>query len=607
MPGITGIIGRKPRSENRAELEAMVASMTHEPFYTSGTLANERLGLWVGWTGFEGSFSDCMPVWNENKDVCLVFAGEEFTDAEQITTLRARGHLFDPENASYLVHLYEEKGPGFLERLNGWFSGVVMDLRQNRIYLFNDRYGINRIYHHQNANGFYFASEAKALLKVLPETRSVDHASLGEFFSCGCVLQNRSVFSGVSLVPGGSVWSFSPGEPARKEVYFKKELWEEQPQLSGPEYFEKLQATWTRILPRYFRGKRGVGLSLTGGLDSRMILACAPCAPETLPCYTFGGMYRDCADVTISRQIAHACRQKHETIPLDREFLRMFPGLMERNVYLTDGALDATGAADLFVQKRAREIAPVRITGLNGGELLRRLTMFKPWAPNPELLAPDFAQRVQAATGTYAGERQDHLLSFIVFKQAPWHLQSRLALERSQITIRTPYFDNDLVALAYQAPPEMINYEPALRLIAAGTPALKDIGTDRARVLKSVPAITKIQHAFQEFTFKAEYAYDYGMPPWLAKINYLTSPLRMERLFLGRHKFYHFRVWFRDEISQYLKDVLLDPRSRARPYLNGAFLEHMVKSHTSGRGNYTSEIQRVLTAELLQRQLIEQQ
>ncbi len=152
----------------------------------------------------------------------------------------------------------------------------------------------------------------------------------------------------------------------------------------------------------------------------------------------------------------------------------------------------------------------------------------------------------------------------------------------------------------------MINYEPALRLIAAGTPALKDIGTDRARVLKSVPAITKIQHAFQEFTFKAEYAYDYGMPPWLAKINYLTSPLRMERLFLGRHKFYHFRVWFRDEISQYLKDVLLDPRSRARPYLNGAFLEHIVKSHTSGRANYTSEIQRVLTAELLQRQLVEQ-
>lgn len=605
MPGIAGIIETKPRKENRAALDIMVASMKHEPFYSSGAFVNERLGLWAGWTAFKGSFSDCQPVWNENKDICLIFSGEESAGSAEIASLKAQGHRFDGENADYLVHLYEEKGPGFLERLNGWFSGLVVDLRENRILLFNDRYGVNRIYYHQNADGFYFASEAKALLRVLPEVRKLDYASLGEFFSCGCVLQNRSVFSGVSLVPGGSLWIFSPGQPARKEAWFKKELLEEQPELSGPEYYEKLQATWTRILPRYFREKERVGLSLTGGLDSRMILACAPRAPGELPCYTFGGMYRDCADVSISREVAKACQQTHETISLNREFLREFPGLMERTVHLTDGTLDATGTADLFVQKRAREIAPVRVTGLNGGELLRRLVMFKPWTPNPELISADFAGKVQAAVGTYAAERRDHPLSFIMFKQAPWHLHARLALERSQITIRTPYFDNDLVALAYQAPPELRNYEPALRIIAAGTPALKNVGTDRARLLKAVPGLTKIQHAVQEFTFKAEYAYDYGMPQWLAKADRLVSPLHVERLFLGRHKFYHFRVWFRDEISQYLKDVLLDARSRSRPYLNGPFLEKMVIGHTGGRANYTSELQRVLTAELLQRQLIE--
>lgn len=606
MPGIAGIIETRPRNENRAALQIMVDSMNHESFYTSGILANERLGLWAGWTGLKGAFSDCMPVWNENKDICLIFSGEDFTDPAEVLSLKSRGHQFEEGNASYLVHMYEEKGIGFLERLNGWFSGVVVDLRENRIFLFNDRYGINRIYYHQNANGFYFASEAKALLKVLPELRQLDIESLGEFFSCGCVLQNRSFFKGMSLIQGGSLWIFSPGKPARKEAWFKKELWEEQPQLSGKEYYEKLEATWTRLLPRYFRGPGNAALSLTGGLDSRMILACAPRPPGTLPCFTFSGMYRECADASISRKVAQACRQPHETIPLDRAYLREFPSLMARTIYLSDGTLDASGTADLFVQRRAREIAPVRVTGLNGGELLRRIVMFKPWSPCPELLAPAFAGQVQTAAGTYAKERQDHLLSFIMFKQAPWHLHARLGLERSQITIRTPYFDNELVALAYQAPPELINYEPALRLIAAGTPALKNIGTDRARLLKSVPGLTKIQHAFQEFTFKAEYAYDYGMPQWLAKADHLVSPLHLERLFLGRHKFYHFRVWFRDEISKYLKDVLLDARSRGRPYLNGPFLEKMVKGHTGGHANYTSEIQRVLTAELLQRQLIEQ-
>ena len=83
-------------------------------------------------------------------------------------------------------------------------------------------------------------------------------------------------------------------------------------------------------------------------------------------------------------------------------------------------------------------------------------------------------------------------------------------------------------------------------------------------------------------------------------------PLHLERLFLGRHKFYHFRVWYRDKLSEYLQDTLLDARSRNRPYLNGRNLEVMIREHVDGRRNHTSEIHRVLTAELTQRSLIEQ-
>ena len=79
-----------------------------------------------------------------------------------------RGHEFTPDDASYLVHLYEEMGYDFLERLNGAFSGVLLDLREQKFVLFNDRYGVNRIYYHEDKAGFYFSSEAKALLKILP-------------------------------------------------------------------------------------------------------------------------------------------------------------------------------------------------------------------------------------------------------------------------------------------------------------------------------------------------------------------------------------------------------------------------------------------------------
>ena len=183
------------------------------------------------------------------------------------------------ENASYLVHLYEEMGIRFIERLNGRFSGLLVDLRESKTVLFNDRYGLNRIYYHNTLNGFYFASEAKALLKVLPGLRQLNMTSLGEFFSCGCPLQNKTLFSGVSLLPGGSVWSYFPGQQMIRESYFRVENWENQIVLSGNEYYEKLKETWLRILPRYFRGKEKVAISLTGGKDSRMIMAWAQNLP----------------------------------------------------------------------------------------------------------------------------------------------------------------------------------------------------------------------------------------------------------------------------------------------------------------------------------------
>ena len=173
MPGIAGIISKHgPSAEWRSLIQSMVECMTHEAFYVSGTYVNEELGLWSGWTCHSGAFGDSLPIWNEKKDICLIFSGEDFPDQADVDALRTRGHDFNSNDASYLVHLYEEMGYGFLEKLNGWFSGVLLDLREQKFVLFNDRYGVNRIYYHEDSRGFYFASEAKALLKVLPRHSS---------------------------------------------------------------------------------------------------------------------------------------------------------------------------------------------------------------------------------------------------------------------------------------------------------------------------------------------------------------------------------------------------------------------------------------------------
>ena len=605
MPGIAGIVGRGTRGENASALTLMVKCMMHEPFYVSGTYINEELGLWLGWANQEGSFADCLPIWNEKGDICLLFSGEDFADRTDIDALRGRRHEFGSEDASYLVHLYEERGCEFLGRLNGWFSGVLVDLREQKCMLFNDRYGVNRIYYHEDARGFYFSSEAKSLLKILPSTRQLDLRSLGEVLCCEAILQNRSLFSGISLLPGGSSWVFSRGKPVKKKAYFNPETWESQPELNGSEFYEKLKETWTRILPKYLRGKQPVGLSLTGGVDSRMILAWAHSPPGTLPCYTWGGKYRDCADVKIARRTAKLCQQPHKTILVGDDFLSQFPELAGRTAYISDGTMDVTGSIDLYVERLARQIAPVRLSGVCGGEILRRLVMFKPDPPQEDLFDPELARSFRDAAITYASELQGHRLSFTAFKQAPWYMASKFTLERSQVTYRTPYFDNDLIALAYQTPAQLLRDDPALRLIADGNEALGKIGTDRGVAFRSIPGVTPILHAYQEFTFKAEYAYDYRMPQWLARLDHIFAPLHLEKLFIGRHKFHHFRLWYRDELSRRLKEMLLDSEARSRPYLRAHSLEKILKAHTKGYRNYAFEIHKILTVEFIQRKLIE--
>ena len=131
------------------------------------------------------------------------------------------------------------------------------------------------------------------------------------------------------------------------------------------------------------------------------------------------------------------------------------------------------------------------------------------------------------------------------------------------------------------------------------------IGTDRGIAFRAVPGVTRALHWYQEFTFKAEYAYDYRMPQWLARLDHAFAPLHLERLFLGRHKFHHFRVWYRDELSQWLKEMLLDSAARSRPYLRANSLEEILKAHSKGYRNYAFEIHKILTLEFIQRKLIE--
>lgn len=604
MPGIAGFISTALERPGSADLGTMVRTMLHEPDYATGCVVVEQLGVSAGWVCHGNSYSDCLPIWNASRDVCLLFVGEEFSAVTGRDPRDSEPHV-DPELAAGLVHRYEREGEAFFARLNGLFCGLLIDLRRKEVVLFNDRYGLGRLYCHQGAGVFYFASEAKALLKVLPELRELDMHGLGEYFACGTTLRNRTLFSGISLLPAGSNWRFDGARPPRETTYFNRGAWESRPSLPEADYYEKLNGAFRRVLPKYLDSEGTMAMSLTGGLDSRMIMAWANGDMGRLQCYSHRGMFNECVDARLARRVAEACGCPHRVIRVGEEFVRDFPGLATRTIHLTDGTMDVTGAAGLYANRVAREIARVRMTGNYGGEILRGVVMLRPSKLRNSYFDPDFGSLIARGGETLAEESRVPRTSFVAFKQTPWHHYPRFALESSQWTIRSPYLDNELVSLAYQAPKDVrANQRLAERLISDGNPSLAAFPTDRGPLGRH-GVLGRVREVYQELTFKADYAYDYGMPQWVVNADRIMNRLHLERLFLGRHKYYHFRFWYRNQLAPFVRDILLDPRALQRPYLDRKRVIDMVTAHVNGRGNYTVEITSLLTSELLQRQLIE--
>jgi asparagine synthase (glutamine-hydrolysing) len=599
VPGIVGIITKKPRAWAEPQVLSMVKALKYESFYSSGTLTEESLGVYVGWVAIQNSFSNCMPLNNERGDISLAFSGEEYPPPGTAQRLKQQGHSLDAETAEYLVHLYEDD-PAFLRTLNGMFHGLLVDRNLGVATLFNDRFGMHRIYYHEAKDAFYFAAEAKAILAVLPQLREADPRGLGEFVACSCVLENRTIFKDIHVLPGASSWSFRNGAIDQKTTYFQPREWEEQELLEPEAFYQELKNVFSRNLPRYFNGHQQVGMTLTGGLDTRVIMAWHKPAPKSLPCYTFGGMFRECEDVRLARRVAKVRQQAHEVLTVGNEFLSKFPQYAERSVYLTEGGVDVYRASDLYVSERARKLAPVKVVGTYGSEIVRRMVMFKPMAPSPELFRPDFMPSVEQAGNTYSELRRQHPVTFAAFRQSPWYHSRILSLEQSQLSVRSPFLDNDFVRTVFRSPKDLHD-DVRLRLIRDGDSTLAGIRSDRGIGGNSGALSSAISRGAMEFTFKAEYAYDYGMPQWVSRIDHMLAPLRLERLFLGRHKLLHFRVWYRDSLADYVRQTLLDPKTLSRPYLERKGVEAIVRGHLGGGENHTTAIHKLLTMELLHR------
>ena len=599
MPGIVGIISDRPAAECQLRVNDMLASMKHHRSYVCGTQSVPEFGVYAGWIAHEGSFSANQPFSNETGDIVLLFAGECFIDPDARRTLARNGHNFADNAADWIVHLYEEEGARFFESLNGLFSGLLVDKLKRKAFLFNDRYGVERIYWHEDEGDFYFASEAKALLRILPELREFDEEGVAQFLSYGCTLGTRTLFRDINTLPVGSVWSLKDVNDRQK--YFSPHTWESQATLSEEAFESAFEDTFKRILPRYFESTGKIGISLTGGVDSRVIMACLP-KIEALPvCYTFSGRNQDTLDARLAGQVATTCGLDHRILRVGQDFLSNFESYVDRTIYITDGYLGPLGAHEIYFNRLARSLAPVRVTGVFGDEILRGRS-FKSLPVLTRIIRPDLARAMSALPQDLRNSQ--HPVTFAAFNEVSGKRFGIPAAARSQLTFRTPYLDNDVVALAYRVPASLqSSARPVFSAIKRNNPELGAIPTDMGGILETNRLASASRRIFSRGAFKLDYFYNEGLPHWLSRLDPFFRRINSALGIVGRHKFLHYRSWFQQELAPYVKAVLRDPQIRGSRFFDSDFINEVALEHTSGRKNYALEIDAVIQLEAVERLL----
>ena len=275
MCGFAGLIDtRGERRVDEEVLKRMTGTLTHRGPDSSGYFVDHNIGLGFRRLSIIDLTGGDQPIFNEDGSVVLMCNGEIYNYLELKHTLLEKGHVFrTASDVEVLLHLYEEKGTGLLDQLNGQFAFVIYDIKQNRLLLARDQFGINPLYYTLADGCLIFASEIKAILEHPQVTRKVDLTGLDQIFSFPGLVSPRTAFSNIESLPGGHYLIVQDG------VVTEREYWDlDYPnhgdlgyQFSESYYVEKLTELFTQSVRYRLQSDVPVGFYLSGGLDSSMI------------------------------------------------------------------------------------------------------------------------------------------------------------------------------------------------------------------------------------------------------------------------------------------------------------------------------------------------
>jgi asparagine synthase (glutamine-hydrolysing) len=352
----------------RRDLETMTRTIVHRGPDDEGYYISGPLGLGFRRLSIIDLGGGHQPMSDREESVWVVFNGEIYNFQEVKSELEGYGHVFRTNSdTEVIVHGYKQWGDEVLNRLNGMFGLAIWDARQRRLVLARDPFGIKPVYYRIAGGRLYFGSEMRPIRAMVPDRAEIDPTAVNLFLRYRYTPSPYTIIKDIRKLAPGTKLTVENGRCDVSRWYRFKPAPFAPPKSPG-EAREELLALYKRAIKRQLISDVPVGLLLSGGVDSGLLLALMNLTGQAWPTYTvgYGSTYTD-DELTDAEETARVLGSKHTSVTLSRPvFEEALPKIVAS---LEEPVATSSIVPMYFVCQRAREDVKVALVGQGPDEL----------------------------------------------------------------------------------------------------------------------------------------------------------------------------------------------------------------------------------------------
>ncbi len=563
------------------------------------------------------------PMSNEDGSLWIVFNGEIYNFAALRENLIQQGHTFRSHtDTETIVHLYEQYGAECVQHLRGMFAFAIWDRSRRRLFLARDRVGKKPLFYRLDARSFWFASEIKAIVEDPEVPRAPDYTAIHHYLSFQSAPAPWSAFAGIKKLPPAH-WLMLENGKLQLHRYWRLDFSRKRAVRSLQEE-EALAEEVKSVLGEATRLRMisdvPLGAFLSGGMDSSAVVALmAESSSRPIKTFSIGFNHREYTETQYARLIAKRYKTDHREFEVQPRAVEILPRLVW---HYNEPFADSSAIPTYYVSKLAREFVIVALNGDGGDEAFGGYDRYYALA---------LARRLQWMTRVLPASWMRRLAKALPGGGDPKRLawRARRFLQEFGKPLAEQYFDwncyfsDGLKSALYAdgfAPGALI--QDSFQLLKAAYDSADAVDfvdrTLQVDALTYLPdtLLVKVDVASMANSLEAR------SPLLDHVVMELAASLPVGLKLRGRQKKYILKRamrrlipeeilnrskmgfgvpladWFRGELKDFARDILLSERFRGRHLFQEDFVRKMLEEHAANRWNWQYQIWSLLMLEL---------